>query len=152
MNNLLWAAHKLIHDFGVKPMAAVMETRAETLRKKANPNDDGHQLTLVEIFQASVISNSPAILFALACELGYVCIPKPKAMPSSDINLFDLLLTIGQSKGNVCSALRDVLADGRVTRGEAMDLRQAIHEMQQQLSQLESDIESCVDDQLGGLK
>ena len=48
--------------------------------------------------------------------------------------------------GNVYTLFKEMMADGRITRGEALDMSKVIHRLHEILAELDAQIHQCVDD------
>lgn len=146
MRRIFYAVQKVAMDFGVKEIAELIQTRAEGLRKKLNPNDDGHQLTLAEFVHICTITEKPDGLLMLAAELGYAVFKIPTTEPKTvaQICLMDILLRLSIAKGAACEEIKKSLADGRITQGEMVDIEKALYEMQSLLAQVNEEIRSCL--------
>jgi len=77
------AAHLIAHHHpgGVAALAARMGVNAGTLQNKLNTNNETHHLTLKESVLLQQAAGNPAILRAMAQQLGYTC---SKALPALD--------------------------------------------------------------------
>ena len=71
------AAYLIAHHHvgGVRDLAARMGISANVLQNKLNPNNTTHHLTLRESIALQVMANNPAILHAMAAQMGYTCTP-----------------------------------------------------------------------------
>lgn len=63
------------HKGGVRDLATRMGVSPNVLQNKLNPNISTHHLTLREAMALQVMANNPAILHAMAAQLGYTCTP-----------------------------------------------------------------------------
>jgi hypothetical protein len=61
-----------------------------------------------------------------------------------DTSLMDTFLYLAIHKGNVSKAFREMMADGRITQGEALDMSRVIHEMHVALAKLDKQVQSCM--------
>ena len=59
----------------IAAVAGMLGMSPKVLANKLNPHNDTHHLRLDEAVQISVATNDPAILFAFAERLGFVCMP-----------------------------------------------------------------------------
>ena len=48
--------------------------------------------------------------------------------------------------GSVYTLFKEMMADGRITRGEAIDMSRVIHRLHEILAELDTQIHQCVDD------
>lgn len=73
------AALAVGHDYpgGCASLAPRMGMPVALLRAKLNPHDKRQHLTLAESTRMQMLSSDHRILFAMAEELGYMCMPAP---------------------------------------------------------------------------
>lgn len=73
------AALAVGHDYpgGCASLAPRMGMPVALLRAKLNPNDKRHHPTIAEAVIMQMLAGDHRILFAMAEELGYVCMPAP---------------------------------------------------------------------------
>lgn len=151
MRQIFLALHNVAHGYeqgGVQGLAEAMNSSYRRLLNKLNHNDESHQPTLLDAVRISLLTNKPDVILAWAAIMGYACIPVPAAMPTNlnQLNFFELLLQIGESNGDVCSVIRNAWADQRITRGEAVDIEEAINQMICKLETLRQNVRSCLDE------
>lgn len=146
--NILDAAYNTVHDFkgGANALATRMGIKSPAvLNSKVNSNTETHHLTLLEATKLMGITGDFRILQALCAEHGKAAIDLPNIPESHrDICLVDTFLNLGIKKGNVTELFREMLADGRVTKGEAIDIAKIIHDMHILLATLEQQINTCI--------
>ncbi|CAI3122360.1 hypothetical protein AO727_15800 [Acinetobacter baumannii] len=146
--NILDAAYNTVHDFkgGANALASRMGIKSPAvLNSKVNPNTETHHLTLLEATKLMGITGDFRILQALCAEHSKAAIDLPNIPESHrDICLVDTFLNLGIKKGNVTELFREMLADGRVTKGEAIDIAKIIHDMHILLATLEQQINACI--------
>lgn len=77
------AAHLIGHHYpgGVAALAARMGMVPGVLQNKLNPNNDSHHLRLDESVLLQQVAGNPAILHAMAQQLGFTCV---RATPAQD--------------------------------------------------------------------
>lgn len=77
------AAYLIAHHYpgGVAALAARMGVNPGVLQNKLNPNNDTHHLRLDESVLLQQVAGSPAILHAMAQQLGFTCV---RATPAQD--------------------------------------------------------------------
>lgn len=130
--NILDAAHHTVRQFkgGAAALAVRMGMRSvAVLNSKVNQNTETHHLTLMEASSIMAITGDYRILQALCAEHGKVAINLPNITECRDTALTDLVM----------------MADGRITRGEAIDMSKVIHAMHEVLAELEMQINKCVE-------
>ncbi|MDC4783573.1 phage regulatory CII family protein [Acinetobacter baumannii] len=146
--NILDAAYNTVHDFkgGANALASRMGIKSPAvLNSKVNPNTETHHLTLLETTKLMGITGDFRILQALCAEHGKAAIDLPNIPESHrDTCLVDTFLNLGIKKGNVTELFREMLADGRVTKGEAIDIAKIIRDMHILLATLEQQINTCI--------
>ncbi|EZQ11661.1 phage regulatory CII family protein [Acinetobacter sp. Ver3] len=147
--NITDAAYNTVHDYpgGANALAPRLGIKSPAvLNSKVNPNTETHHLTLVEASKLIAITGDCRILQALNAEHGKVSIDLPQIPECRDTALTDLVLSIGKGGGDVCEVFREMMADGRITQGEALDMSKVIHQLHLFLAKLDSQIHACVDE------
>ncbi|MDH0657328.1 phage regulatory CII family protein [Acinetobacter johnsonii] len=147
--NILDAAYHTVHDYkgGANTLAPRMGIKSPAvLNSKVNPNTDTHHLTLVEASKLMALTNDYRILQSLNAQHGKVGINLPDIPECRDTALTDLVLSFGMKGGNVYTLFKEMMADGRITRGEAIDMSKVIHRLHEILAELDAQIHQCVDD------
>ena len=130
--NITDAAYNTVHDYpgGASAIAPRLGIKSPAvLNSKVNPNTDTHHLTLAEASKIMAITGDFRILQSLNAEHGKVSIDLPVIPECRDIALTDLVLSIGMGGGDVCAVFKEMMADGRITQGEAMDMSKVIHQL-----------------------
>lgn len=145
--NILDTAYNTVHDFpgGATALAPRMGIKSHAvLNSKVNPNTETHHLTLMEAVKIMQITGDYRILHAINAQLGKVSIDLPDIPESQrDVSLMEQMLEISIKKGDVTKAFKQMMADGRITRGEAMDMDTLIYELIKQLNQFKMQITAC---------
>lgn len=85
------------------------------------------------------------VLQRLNAQHGKVAINLPSIPECRDTALTDLVLSIGMNGGDICAQFKEMMADGRITRGEAIDMSKVIHALHEILAELEVQINKCVE-------
>ncbi|WLF83777.1 phage regulatory CII family protein [Moraxella sp. ZY210820] len=146
--NILDTAYNTVHDFpgGATALAPRMGIKSHAvLNSKVNPNTETHHLTLMEAVKIMQITGDYRILHAINAQLGKVSIDLPDIPESQrDVSLMEQMLEISIKKGDVTKAFKQMIADGRITRGEAMDMDTLIYELVRQLNQFKMQMMACV--------
>lgn len=146
--NITDAAYNTIHDYpgGASAIAPRLGIKSPAvLNSKVNPNTDTHHLTLAEASKIMAITGDFRILQSLNAEHGKVSIDLPVIPECRDIALTDLVLSIGMGGGDVCAVFKEMMADGRITQGEAMDMSKVIHQLHMLLAELDTQVHTCVE-------
>ncbi|MFB2539469.1 phage regulatory CII family protein [Acinetobacter sp. c3-l95] len=147
--NILDAAYNTVHDHagGATALAPRIGLKSHAvLNSKVNPNTETHHLTLLEAVKIMQITGDYRILHAINAQLGKVSIDLPDIPEShGDVSLMEKMLDVSIKKGDVSKAFRDMMADGRVTKGEAQDMNTLIYQLIQQLSYFQAQIQACAD-------
>lgn len=146
--NILDAAYHTVHDFlgGASALASRMGIKSPAvLNSKVNPNTHTHHITLLEAVKLMEITGDSRILQEMCAQLGKVAIDLPDIPESQcDTSLMDTFLCIGIKKGDISALFKEMMADGRITQGEAMDMARVIHEMHKALSELNQQVQACI--------
>lgn len=146
--NILDAAYNTVHDYkgGASALAPRMGIKSPAvLNSKVNPNTHTHHITLLEAVKLMEITGDYRILQEMCARLGKVAIDLPDIPESKrDTSLMDTFLYLAIHKGNVSKAFREMMADGRITQGEALDMSRVINEMHVALAKLDKQVQSCM--------
>lgn len=147
--NVLDAASHTVHDYpgGAASLAPRLGMAQAVLNSKVNPNTSTHHLRLDESVKLMSITGDYRIHHAIAHAIGHVSIPMPKAMEHQDevqVSLFDRILDLGKTKGQVCSELMTALGDSRICLNDVKQIKAAIYEMQCDLVEIVAAVESCL--------
>lgn len=146
--NILDAAYNTVHDFkgGANALASRMGIKSPAvLNSKVNPNTETHHLTLLEATKLMTLTNDYRILQSLNAVHGKVAIDLPDIPENRDTALTDLVLSFGMKGGNVYTLFKEMMADGRITLGEALDMSKVIHRLHEILAELNAQIHQCVE-------
>lgn len=147
--NILDAAYHTVHDYpgGANALAPRMGIKSPAvLNSKVNPNTDTHHISLVEASKLMAITGDPRILQSLNAEHGKVAIDLPVIPECRDSALTELILNMGIAGGDIQAVFKEMMADGRVTLGEAMDMSKVIHTLHMVLAELDAKVHACVDE------
>ncbi len=147
--NILDAAYNTVHDYkgGANALAPRMGIKSPAvLNSKVNPNTDTHHLTLMEASKLMALTGDYRILQSLNAEHGKVAINLPNIPECRDTALTDIVLSFGMKGGDVYTLFKEMMADGRITRGEALDMSKVIRKLYEILAQLDAQIHQCVDE------
>lgn len=116
------------HPGGVRDLALRMGVSANVLQNKLNPNNTTHHLTLRESIALQVMANNPAILHAMAAELGYTCTP---AIPDqSGGDPVEAFMAMQREVGEFTASAADAL------HGNAQPSRNALRRVKHQANEL----------------
>ncbi|AMW78909.1 hypothetical protein AMD27_08480 [Acinetobacter sp. TGL-Y2] len=147
--NISDAAYNTVHDYpgGSNALAPRLGIKSPAvLNSKVNPNTETHHLTLIEASKLMELTNDFRILQSLNAQHGKVAINLPCIPECRDTALTDLVLSLGMGGGDVYSLFKEMMTDGRITRGEAMDMSKVIHQLHVVLAELGAQINKCVDE------
>ncbi|HHW53398.1 MAG TPA: hypothetical protein GXX13_09535 [Acinetobacter towneri] len=147
--NIIDAAYHTVHDYpgGATALAPRLGIKSPAvLNSKVNPNTDTHHITLVEAIKIMAITNDYRILQSMNAHLGKVAIDLPQIPECRDTALTDLVLSFGMQGGDVYTLFKTMMADGRITRGEAVDLSKVIHKLHEILAELNAQVHKCIDE------
>lgn len=147
--NILDAAYHTVHDFkgGASALAVRLGIKSPAvLNSKVNPNTETHHISLLEAVKLMAITGDYRILQSLCAQLGKVAIDLPDLPECQrDMSLMEIMLNVAIKKGDITKTFKNMMADGRITPGEAKDMSRIVHEMVEQLMTLEAQIKSCVE-------
>lgn len=147
--NIIDAAYHTVHDYpgGATALAPRLGIKSPAvLNSKVNPNTDTHHLSLLEATKMMVITNDYRILQSMNGQLGKVAIDLPQIPECRDTALTDLVLSFGMGGGDVYTLFKEMMADGRITRGEALDLSKVIHKLHEILAELNAQVHKCIEE------
>ncbi|MCO8056076.1 phage regulatory CII family protein [Acinetobacter towneri] len=147
--NIIDAAYHTVHDYpgGATALAPRLGIKSPAvLNSKVNPNTDTHHITLVEAIKIMAITNDYRILQSMNAQLGKVAIDLPQIPECRDTALTDLVLSFGMQGGDVYTLFKTMMADGRITRGEAVDLSKVIHKLHEILAELNAQVHKCIEE------
>ena len=147
--NIIDAAYHTVHDYpgGATALAPRFGIKSPAvLNSKVNPNTDTHHLSLLEATKMMVITNDYRILQSMNAQLGKVAIDLPQIPECRDTALTDLVLSFGMQGGDVYTLFKTMMADGRITRGEAVDLSKVIHKLHEILAELNAQVHKCIEE------
>ncbi|OTG64365.1 hypothetical protein B9T25_13065 [Acinetobacter sp. ANC 4470] len=146
--NILDAAYHTVHDFkgGANALAPRMGIRSPAvLNSKVNTNTDTHHLTLLEASKMMGITGDFRILHELNAEHGKVAIDLPVIPECRDTALTELALSTGIGGGDIQAVFKQMMADGRITEGEVVDMSRVINKLHIILAELSAQVRACVD-------
>ena len=146
--NILDAAYHTVHDYlgGANALAPRLGIKSPAvLNSKVNPNTDTHHITLAEASKLMGITSDYRILHELNAEHGKVAIDLPKIPECRDTALTELVLNMGISGGDIQSVFKEMMLDGRITRGEAVDMSRVINKLHKILAVLDAKVHACVE-------
>lgn len=116
------------HQGGVRDLALRMGVSPHVLQNKLNPNNTTHHLTLKEAIALQVMANNPAILHAMAVQMGYTCTP---AIPDqSGGDPVEAFLQMQREVGEFTASAADAL------NGKAQPSRNALRRVKHQANEL----------------
>lgn len=147
--NISDAAYNTVHDYkgGSNALAPRLGIRSPAvLNSKVNQHTDTHHLTLAEASKLMALTGDYRILQSLCAEHGKVSIDLPQIPECRDTALTDIVLNIGMGGGDVCAVFKEMMADGRITKGEALDMSKVVHQLHMFLAELDRQVHLCVDD------
>ena len=146
--NILDAAYNTVHDYqgGANTLAPRMGIKSPSvLNSKVNPNTETHHITLLEASKLMELTGDYRILQTLNAHHGKVAINLPCIPECRDTALTDLVLSIGMGGGDIYALFKEMMADGRITQGEAIDMSKVIHSLHEILAELDAKINECVE-------
>lgn len=126
----------------ITAVAGMLGMPPKVLANKLNPHNETHHLRLDEAVQMSVVTNSPAILFAFAERLGFVCMPSMFGAGSTTSPIV-ALSGLMAAHGDVGEAIGLALADGRIDCSELMDIEDALLSQMAKIHQLAQSVRAA---------
>ncbi len=126
--NIKDAAYATVHDYkgGSEALAPRMGMSAAVLRNKVNPNNETHHLTLAEAVSAAAMAGDYRMLRAWAHQEGFLLIKAPNSKRAeSDMSVLEQMVSFMVASGVYGQEIHEALADGRVTKDELRDVREA---------------------------
>lgn len=131
------------HPGGVRDLAGRMAVSPNVLQNKLNPNNTTHHLTLKESMALQVMSNNPAILHAMAAQLGYTCTP---AIPDqSGGDPVEAFMRMQQEVGEFTASAADALqGNGTVSRNEIKRVKHQANELMASIGHLVATVSARV--------
>lgn len=131
--NVQDAAYHTVHDYpgGSESLGPRVKISPAVLRSKVNPNTVTHHLTLHEAQRIQAVTDDHRILHAMCAELNYLPpIPAFDFDGVSDEALLEMYTGLVARLGEFSQKFHSVLSDGRVSRGEVVNLTQSMREFQ----------------------
>jgi len=145
MDPLLDAVYRSMHEYPPARGLNSIETVARTINRavgtaynKADPNNEGHALTLIEASALMRASGDYRILKALAFTLDHVAVEIGDYRGTSDLELLTLLTREIGAAGQKADAIRNALSDGDITAAEMEEIRRAMAQQIQVMFELDS--------------
>lgn len=118
--------HPVSGKRGGVALAPVMGMNQGTLLNKANPNSEYAHLSVKEARQMMLASGDHRILHVLAHEMGEACVPLPTLEFPADADLLEAWAEWQAEVARTVQAMRNTLADGKVTKGEVRAVRNSL--------------------------
>lgn len=143
------AAYRVAHDYqpaGAVGLARALGKNPGTLLNEINPHQETHKLGLGDAVLMSTATGDTRILEAFAATLQHVVVPLPAKGFACDTELIALILKRDQKAGEFARTLDAALADGRISRAEAQQLKHWGLKMVQSMMQLITRLEGMADD------
>jgi len=108
--------HEAAHSYpgGVEALAARMDRKPDTLRKKVLPTNDTHDLTVKELRTIVDYVDTDKIAIAFANERGLMCIEKPNFEGLSDQAILDLFLKLQKEQGDWAKEISKAMESGDI--------------------------------------
>lgn len=140
------AMYRTVHDFpgGSTALAPRVGMKPGVLSNKVNPDLDSHHLTVAESVAIQAATGDCRIHEAEGLVIGRGSIPLGLYRGLSDVELLDVYSNVHVELGELAAALRDALADGRVTDAEANRCEREVGDAIQALLELRARVRSLV--------
>lgn len=147
MNLVLLKLQQAALDFGVEKLANLFGSRYRTLLNKLNPNDQSIQLTFYEFYHTTKATGKYDAFLQMGHDFGFICLPIPEVEPTAldQFNFVDMVLQVGERKGDMCAEIRRAFEDKRITPREAEGIKQTIHQLLTLLATMEKGIDAFSD-------
>ncbi len=130
----LLACYHAAHDYpgGLPVLAVMMDKPIDTLRKKLNPNQETHLLTLEEASHILRITKDKRILDALGAEGDAVWFrPDEVSAAPADLDVLSSGTSLMSRSVAVIQELEDALADGKIDAKERARLNERFMRLSQ---------------------
>ena len=140
----LAAASTFTGDYNITELTEKVGCRSnKTLLAKLSLDSDFHHLTLQEAVNITNVTKDHRILSAWANGLGFQLLPLA-AVQLSDDEFSDQELTLTETVGEFCKAMRLSRADGVISRADHVLIKQAAMQAIATIMQLDMEIETMV--------
>lgn len=142
--DLLDLIHEAAHSYrgGVEALAARMDKKPDTLRKKVLPTNDTHDLTVKELRTIIDYVDTDKVAQGFASDRGLMCINKPSFDGFSDSAILDLFLALQKEQGEWSSKIGEALMDGEITWDELSQIRKEYNDFIVASAEIMSRLES----------
>jgi len=122
------AVYDVVKGFkgGVTGLAKRLGTNAGTLQNKVNRNNEHLYVHVSELRQITLITQDFRALDQLNIDCGRISVPLPESAFPADMDLLTAAAEWQSDVGKTSQALRDVVADGKVTGDELRRMREEI--------------------------
>ncbi|MDG4811911.1 phage regulatory CII family protein [Hydrogenovibrio sp. 3SP14C1] len=125
MDTLLNAIHKTVPYGHAAKLADKIGMSQKILSNKVNPDNEHHQLTVLELCRLMPAADDYQVLIVMADMFGFKI---EKKQPSTVKNIISALLTVESEHGDVSRTLGEALEDGRLTRDERTAILREVNE------------------------
>jgi len=128
--DLMDQIHEVAHSYpgGVEALAARMDRKPDTLRKKVLPTNDTHDLTVKELRTIVDYVDTDKIAMAFAHERGLMCIKKPDFHGLSDQAILDLFLKLQKEQGDWAKEISKAMESGDIDWCEMQKIQKEYNE------------------------
>lgn len=144
-SNVEYAAFNLATDYGIKKLAAELDTSESVLRKQLDPKIDTHRLSLATAHKIAILTGSQAILKAMADDLGCAVVPLPDAVELAGDGILDRTIDLSEKLGATMATLRRIYADRKITREEKQELHTEVMDLITSALQLDLEADDMAD-------
>lgn len=130
MLNILDAAMHVAHDFdgGIPALAQRLDVSPNVLQKQFDPKCDTHHLKFETIVKTEIITGDYRALHAHAAALGHLAIKIPDVPEEEGDGLFDGVMDMTSSHGDVIAEFKRIFADRKITKAELPAFNQRIYQ------------------------
>lgn len=111
------ATYCVIHEFGIKRLAGLLDLPPTTLYTKADPHQ-ASGLTAAELVRITLLSRDDRLIEAVSREVGGAFYRLPEFSEDSDADLLQMLCTLGAEEGEFCQQLLFFFNDRRISPDE----------------------------------
>lgn len=111
------ATYCVIHEFGIKRLAGLLDLPPTTLYTKADPHQ-ASGLTACELVRITLLARDDRLIEAVSREVGGAFYRLPERTDDTDADLLQLMCRLGAEEGEFCQALLFHFADRKISQDE----------------------------------
>lgn len=134
MDAILHAIHQTVPYGHAAKLADKIGMSQKILSNKANPDNEHHHMTVLELVRLMKAADDYQALHAMADACGFKL--EKKDIKPAKVNIVSMLLSVEAEHGDVSRTMADALEDGRLTRREKTRALKEIDEAVESLLRL----------------